>query len=508
MVALTPACVCLVLHAHLPDVRAPRLRDALEERLYFEAVINCYVPLADALRRLAETGAGFRLTMSFSPTLLAMAGDKDLAARLGEYLARSTAAAHCLVHEHDSLATRAHLSRIESTFAALTAQDGDWLRAYLRLARAGRVELWTTSTTHAVLPLIASPRALGMQIDFGLRFAEQAFGVRPAGFWLPECGYSAAVDSALARCGVTTSIVDRAAFERARPRPPTGPFAPVVSPAGVRYLARDTELCDLVWSRERGFPGAAEYLDFHSDARDALPGKWAEPLDCPGVERAPTNVRVHAVTDRRSPAKRLYDPPSARARALADAGEFVRAIGARRVQLEEAGLEEATFALAFDAELFGHWWSEGPVFLEEALSLLHHDTLLRTEHAAVAAWSEEATQANLATSTWGQGEGFSVWTEAGCDAMNVRLRRIERAYEARSRTRDLDDEVGVAAAVLEAEASDYAFMIATGANDGYGCSTWEERLERAEALLAANELERSGPRARLAEVLRPEWLKE
>src|SRR5206468_12303694 len=76
----------LVLHAHLPYVRHPEYDRFLEERWFFEAVTETYIPLIKFFDRLKAEGKRFRLTLSVSPTLAAMLEDPLLRARCVRHL--------------------------------------------------------------------------------------------------------------------------------------------------------------------------------------------------------------------------------------------------------------------------------------------------------------------------------------------------------------------------------------------------------------------------------------
>ncbi len=78
----------LVLHAHLPYVRHPDDEDHLEEEWLHEAVLECYLPLLELLERLGDDGVPVRLTLSLTPTLVAMLEDPLLRARIEARLGR------------------------------------------------------------------------------------------------------------------------------------------------------------------------------------------------------------------------------------------------------------------------------------------------------------------------------------------------------------------------------------------------------------------------------------
>src|SRR5260370_2203108 len=76
----------LVLHAHLPYVRHPEQERFLEERWFFEAVTETYIPLIKFFDRMQAENIPFKLTLSISPTLAAMMEDPLLRVRCRRHL--------------------------------------------------------------------------------------------------------------------------------------------------------------------------------------------------------------------------------------------------------------------------------------------------------------------------------------------------------------------------------------------------------------------------------------
>ena len=71
--------------------------------------------------------------------------------------------------------------RLEAAFPQ-AGIDGDVLGALVRHHEAGRIELFTSSATHAYLPgLSSSPASIRAQLRLGLRGFERMSGVRPMG---------------------------------------------------------------------------------------------------------------------------------------------------------------------------------------------------------------------------------------------------------------------------------------------------------------------------------------
>ena len=76
----------LILHAHLPYVHHPEYERFLEERWFFEAVTETYIPLIKFFDRLRDEGVPFKLTLSVSPTLANMMEDPLLRERCVRHL--------------------------------------------------------------------------------------------------------------------------------------------------------------------------------------------------------------------------------------------------------------------------------------------------------------------------------------------------------------------------------------------------------------------------------------
>ena len=47
---MTKGYLALILHAHLPYVRHPEYTHSLEEKWFFEAITECYIPLLRVFR--------------------------------------------------------------------------------------------------------------------------------------------------------------------------------------------------------------------------------------------------------------------------------------------------------------------------------------------------------------------------------------------------------------------------------------------------------------------------
>jgi 1,4-alpha-glucan branching enzyme len=507
-----PGHVALVLHAHLPWVRHPEHARPLEERWLHEAIWESYLPIVEVIDRLAREGVKVAITISVSPPLAAMLKDPLLQRRFEDHLARLGRLARSLAQGRALPAGARALMpfyerRIAEARATWDRLGGDVLGALVTHARAGRVELWTSTATHAYLPgLVASPASIRAQLRLGLRGFEALAGVRAQGLWLPECAYDPRIGGDLAASCTRYTILDAHGVELAHPRPPGGVLAPILAPSGVAFFARDPAASHDVWSRVGGYPGDPAYREFYRDAGFDAPEEALHGEIGPHGTRVMTGLKPYRITGPGAE-KEPYDPEAARARAQEHARHFVD----KRAKMAESGPTAHPILVApFDCELFGHWWFEGPIFLEHVLREL--DASERAGGIAAITpgrWLErfpEAFVAEPAASSWGEGGFGAVW--AGPEAARLwrhvhhAEQKVRGAVEKRRRAQGIAGEALDQAIreLLLLEASDWAFMMRRGEMTPYA-----EARVRAHAHRAARLAEIAGVEAPSEEDAR--WVK-
>ena len=192
-----PAKLILVLHAHLPYVRHPEHDRHLEERWLFEAITETYIPLVRMMERLDEGSIRYRLTMSLTPTLLAMFEDEMLQKRYIGYLdehielaRKEISRTYGEARDFHHLAHMYH-DRLADCRRMFVDECGGFLASgFRRLMERGHLEIITCAATHMFLPLAKpTPSAIRRQLRVGAAYHERVLGRRPEGIWLPECGY-------------------------------------------------------------------------------------------------------------------------------------------------------------------------------------------------------------------------------------------------------------------------------------------------------------------------------
>lgn len=487
--------LAIVLHAHLPYVRHPEHEDSLEENWLYEGITETYIPLLLVLEGLVRDGVEFRLTLSLSPTLSSMLLDPFLQSRYEKKLGNLLALAAKEIERTraepalNRLARMYHerLQQISRTY--LDACGRDLVRAFGRIQELGGLEIITSSATHGYLPILSiHPAAVRTQIRLGVEHHLDIFGKRPRGFWLPECAYYPGVDRILEEQGIRYTILETHGLTRACPRPAHGVYAPVYCPSGVAAFGRDPESSRQVWSSIEGYPGDYDYREFYRDIGYDLDMGYIGPhIHRDGI-RIDTGFKYHRVTGKGNH-KDLYVPEWAEQKADLHAGDFLAKREAQIARLAPAMDRKPVIVAPFDAELFGHWWYEGPVWLDRLIRQAASGKR-RVRLVTLSEYLDEYPVNEVATpcmSSWGE-KGFSeVWLNGTNDWIYPHLHWAARELQAWGRRRAgglkkraLDQGVRE---LLLAQASDWAFMMNAGTTVEYASKRTKGHLSRLHRLL-------------------------
>lgn len=482
----------LVLHAHLPFVRHPENERHLEETWLFEAVAETYLPLLKVLGRLRDDAIRTRLAISISPTLGSMLLDPLLQQRCARHLESLVDLAEKEVHRTLLLrefrkVAEFYLEHFRELRALYADVDRNVPAALHEFQRAGLIELFTTSATHAVLPLLReAPECIHAQIQAGFEFHTNCYGEPPSGIWLPECAYYPGLEEHLADAGYNWFILDSHGLLHATPRPRYATFAPILTTAGPAAFGRDHASAKQVWSRHHGYPGDPAYRDFFRDAGFDLEYEHIRPhLGSPDL-RGFTGIKYHRITGP-GPDKEPYDRAAALERTQCHAEHFLHT---RQGDLAAATLHMDRPALAlapYDAELFGHWWFEGPEFLEQifrqaAGSGRGIEFITPSDYLRLHPGNQMAAPA---ASTWGEGGHLAMWLNEKTAplyplllAAQNRMKRLIRAA-GQSPGDPLPRLLAQAGReLLLAQSSDWPFIMTSGTSAQYALARFRTHIER------------------------------
>ena len=357
----------IVLHTHMPYVEGFGTWPFGEEWLW-EAMATSYLPLADVL----DANPG-RITLSLTPVLCDQLEAGGVPERFLAFLREIRAETHrrdIAAAEDPGVARELERSAGLYTRAAerFEARGADLVGAF-----APHVS-WTSSATHAVLPMLSTSAGVRLQVGAGIASHRERFGHWDGGFWLPECGHAPWLDPLLEEAGVHAVCLDLTdVLGYGSP----AQLQPLRSAAGPLLAPIDRALMDLVWHNS-GYPSAAAYRNtrHHTEYRHT---PWA-------VDGAP------------------YDPVRGAEQVRAHARDFAEA-AARR--LERGGLA----VCALDTELLGHFWHEGVDWLAATIEACDAAGVeLVPLDATLAGVDAVPAPAELPDTSWGEPRDLATWS--------------------------------------------------------------------------------------------------
>lgn len=501
----------LVLHSHIPYVLAhgswPHGMDWL-----YEAAAETYLPLLDVFGRLAAEGISARTSVSFTPVLMEQLKDPVFVKGFDEYLRMKIA----IAAEDGAVFARTgndSLRPLAATWEAWYRKlledfhgrtDGDIIGAFRSLQDRGHVEVLTSAATHGYFALLSRDESIRQQVRQGLFTYRKYFGRESRGFWIPECAYRPGyawknpfgdgdayprlgVDEILGQEGLGYFFVDshllkggeakgvyidrfpglkllwekyRAAYHPTEElaRDPYAAYA--AYPSEVPFFARDDVSGSQVWSRDMGYPGDGDYLEFHK-------------------KHFPGGMRYWRITSGEADLglKEPYEPARTASKTEAHAAHFV-AVLEGALAAKGAG---AVVAL-YDTELFGHWWHEGPEWLYRVIKKLQASPVRpATAGGALEALPPSATIA-LPEGSWGKGGFHWIWLNEDTAWIWKKIYRIEAAAAALTPRLARFDRRLLKQFFREKyllESSDWPFLVSTWSARDYAENRAAEHYERA-----------------------------
>lgn len=525
-----------ILHTHLPYVlhhgKWPHGSDWLSE-----ATAECYLPILASLERLQHEGLSPRISMDFSPINLEQLADPAFIETFTTYCDEKITAAE-KDYVYFAKNAEAHLQplalfwkdfyeRAKQDF--LHKYDGNVVTGFRRLADAGILDAMTCGVTHGYFPLLLRDNNIRAQLRGAIATHEEHFGVRPRGIWLPECGYRprykwspvlgpegftsevsdrAGIEELLAEVDLEYFVIDGAMTRGGRTVPA---YQPLFKELHERYLSdygpegegvfkidpnrsladiywvnssgrdragkqpavfsRDPETAGRVWAADMGYPGAGVYLDFHKKHHNSGLRYWSV-----------TGARVDLGD------KVPYDPYRSEWQLDWDSDDFIKLVNAELVDHIEQTGRPGIIASPFDTELFGHWWFEGPRFLEKVLRAMSLSNEIKLTDCAEALtnYSFEKTTIALPEGSWGEGGHHYVWANKDVawtwDTIypleDRFLKTLEEVWDQIEESTLLETIMKQAAReLLLLESSDWQFVISTGGAIDYSKERFAEHSE-------------------------------
>lgn len=466
--------LCILLHAHLPYVREPLATLPLEEVWLYQNIAECYIPLIQMFNRLIKKHVIPSIAVSISPTLLSMLQQPYYHNRFTEW-AHTLCDAAALLKKKNAKAQNAcdfYSNFITHSLSFFEGIQGQCADAFGDLFKNNYIELLTTAGTHPFLPLYRMyPEFQNLQIMAGIYAFTKTFGKAPIGFWLPELGYYTGIDGYLRQNSIAYTVVNDTSVLFGNTIPKTGNFFPLKTHEGLVVFPRDAVLSMKIWSSNHGYPGNPFYREFHRDAMYELP------------ELSPNNkllgLKIYAISG--NDHKEYYDYRKAREVIQQHVDDFIATIVQRADEVERVIKRKPVFVLPFDAELFGHWWFEGPLFLELLLeTIASRDDIACVMPQQLLACDMETAQP--VESSWGSGNDFSTWYNATVRHAVVKLEELLYRF-GKILHANQPAMQQCARELMLAAASDWQFMISTGSYPDYAHSRFEEHITAAATIL-------------------------
>ena len=457
--ARVPGQFSLVLHTHLPWL-AHHGRWPVGEEWLYQSWAGAYLPLLRVLRRLADQGRRGLVTLGLTPVVTAQLDDPYCLDGMYRWLAnwqlRALEAANVRTDTGAQQGTacapdalrRLGIREYDEATRALEDFTVLWRHGASPLLRelidSGSVELLGGPLAHPFQPLL-NPRLREFALREGLADAGQRLARTPTGIWAPECAYAPGMEQDYAAAGVTHFMVDGPALhgDTALGRPVAG--------STVVAFGRDLQVSYRVWSPRSGYPGHPAYRDFHS--YDHLTG--LKPARVTGRNVAP---------DVKAP----YDPQRAERAVDGHVADFVDMVRRRLIDESDRIGRPAHVIAAFDTELFGHWWYEGPSWLERVLTALPEAGVRVGTLGDALAGGFVGAAVDLPAGSWGSGKDWQVWSgpkvadlvQLNAEVVETALSTVDKAL-AQTDTAPTRDPVAdqILRETLLTVSSDWPFMV-------------------------------------------------
>lgn len=498
-----------VLHSHLPFVRKSGIWPFGEEWLY-EGLTETYIPILDIINKLKKEGYKVKLTVSITPVLMEQLQDTYILIEFQKYLQDRIKRAEKDIIKFSknkpflkvAIFYRNFYNEILEHFKDRYKED--IVGEFGKLQDEGYLEIMTSAATHGYLPLLNCDSSIYAQIKVGVDTYKKFLKRTPSGFWLPECAYRPAykinengkkylrkgIDEFLKDFGIQFFICDTHAIEGGEAfagkklygpyRIPKGvsveyhrktsqtSFLPYLLESGCAVFARNRDTALQVWSGEWGYPGDGNYREFHKKDGE-------------------TGLQYWKVTDSKSDlgSKEVYIRENIYDRIKENGSHFVNMIEGILSHFYENTKNYGIIVSPYDSELFGHWWFEGILFLEEVLKRMASNS--NVELTTLNDYLENHPPENvikLPESSWGEGGYHYVWMNSQVEWLWPYIQECEEKME--EMVRKFPDAKGalkvslnqIGRELLLLESSDWPFLITTGQAKEYASKRFMIHYER------------------------------
>ena len=471
--------LAIVLHAHLPYVRKNE-KNSLEEDWLFQAILECYIPLLQVMESSKEEDPeNSKLTLSLSPTLLSLLLNKKIQETFPNWIKTRIDFLNDLPQK-EKRASYFLMKNIKDKHLYWQKCSGDLIERFKNLNNSGNLDILTCAATHGYLPILReNPETVKGQINTAIRSHKNIFGTSPLGIWLPECAYYENLDQILFNCGIRYAILDGHGILNASPRPRYGVYAPICSKKGVAFFGRDSESTLPVWSAREGFPGDPVYREFHKDLGWELSTAKLQKKGIPSIR--PLGLKYYKITNKKDSLvnKEFYLESEAIKKTEEHADNYLSSRSKQLMNLSLTYSFDPLLVAPFDAELFGHWWYEGPRFIENILKKSKKYSIRLTNLKEFLLRKPNLQICDPSPSSWGQGGYHNYWLNDKNAWIVPKITKAGSAFVELTKN-NFNDELSTrllkqaARELLLSESSDWSFILRSGTTTELA----KERIDR------------------------------
>lgn len=425
--------------------------------------LDSWLPLLRVFKTLASDDIDFQVSLNISPPVAYTLSHPRFQDYMSRYLDRTMAHIKSQIQIMKSRldaqeyiwAGERYLADIKALAQFYNHDLGkDIIGAYRTLSNDGYLELSTCTATHGMAGLLQStPDALNTQIQIAKQAHNRIFGDDPKGIWLAENSYFPGVEKILEKHQLHYFFVEAEAILNGSVLPSEEEYNPVLIPgAQVCAFGRSRLGRVQVWDAKIGYAGHPDFREYHFRH---------------------FGLQLKRITTKLSNEKGPYNPDNAEKTARHLAQDFYIKLCDQIKKLENKNFQSMPLiTCTYDAELFGHHWFEGPLFLEELLRECYRksDYIGLTTPSHYLANRPNLPEVTPNPSTWGH-EAFHLrwtapkvaWTFRELD----RADQILKQYLKKARHKEFNPKQNQAvqqmgAELIRSQSSDLTFVMISG----------------------------------------------
>ncbi|MDH5559218.1 MAG: DUF1957 domain-containing protein [Deltaproteobacteria bacterium] len=430
------------------------------------ALKNCldsWLPILRACITLKNQGIDYQLSLDISPPvayLISSPRFKDYMSRfLLRMIARIKSQLALMKSRLDSpdliWAGQRYLEDLEAIDRFYNHDlQKNMIGAFRELELQGFLEISTCTATHGMPAVLEStPDSLKTQVALACRSHHRIFGDRPRGIWPAENSFFPGMEHFLDQESLYYFFTEAEAVLWGSHQLAQEEFNPLLLPdGGIVAFGRSRMGRLQVWDADHGYAGHPDFREYH---------------------HRHLGLPLKKITSKLTEDKAPYNPDHAEHTAKSFAHDFHNKLSQKANELRDFEFPNIPLiTCTYDAELFGHHWSEGVIFLEELLRAFYHKSdfigLTTPSHYLVGKPVLPTLTPN--PSTWGHEavhirwtDAKVIWTQRQLDRADELLRKyLEKAVigvlnETQKR---MVEQMG--AELVRAQSSDLTFVIMAG----------------------------------------------